>query len=284
MSPLLSLRPLLLVLALCACGPGLRSAARPYPAPTTAQVLGALRSRAAGLLALRAQARAEYLDNGQRVKISFAALAARPERLRIAGESALTGPLLTLATDGRRFQLLDVQHDRFLEGDATPCNVARLIRVELPPREVIEVLFGGVALLPEPTETTLVWDAKLGETLRLRDAQGRTEVIQITLPPSGNPGDAPIEVRAAELYAGGADKDVLLWRVRHEDFATYTLPGGTAKVRLPGVTYIEDPPHHSDVKLRWRTQERELNPNLPPDSFQLQSPPGIAREEAVCGG
>jgi hypothetical protein len=57
---------------------------------------------------------------------------------------------------------------------------------------------------------------------------------------------------------------------------------GGRTVRLPAVTYIEDPPHKSDVRLRWR--ERELNPNLEPGIFRLEAPAGIPTEPDLCSG
>jgi hypothetical protein len=259
---------LLLVLLVCACPP---PAERPYPPPTPEALIAHLRSRARGLFALRAQAKADYLDGRDRVKISLAVLAARPDRLRLAGESALTGPLLTLATDGRDFQLLDVRRNRFLAGPVTPCAIAELTRVELSPREAVEVLFGGVLVI-EPVRARVSFSPEDGgrEVLTLEDARGRTEVVRLSS--TGRTWD----VREAELR-DPAGRPV--WRLRHEGFAEHPLPGGQA-LRLPATTYIEDPPNRSDVRLRWR--ERELNPTLPEGAFRLEAPPGVPIETSVC--
>ena len=94
------------------------------------------------------------------------------------------------------------------------------------------------------------------------------------VPTPGAAAPLSYDLEEAELL-DPADKT--LWRVQHQDFAEVG-----PRLRLPGTTYIEDPPHHADVRLRWR--ERELNPSLPDGTFQLAAPPGVPREEAVCGG
>jgi hypothetical protein len=46
------------------------------------------------------------------------------------------------------------------------------------------------------------------------------------------------------------------------------------------VTYLEDPPRKSDVRLRWR--EREWNPSIEPGLFRLDAPPGVPVEPDTC--
>lgn len=265
------------------------SAVRPYPAPTAQALLAHLQTRGAAVAGLRARAKADYLDQGNRVKVTIAALAGRPDRLRIAAENALTGPLLTLATDGQGFQLLDVRQNRFLQGPVSPCNIARLIRADLQAQEVVEVLLGGVALLAAAQPGPVAWDPAGGgrEVLTLRDSAGRTETVWLSA------RDRKWDVVQAELRdPAGA----VLWRIRHEGFEEFSanlqdssaaagagasqLPRAAPGLRLPQETFIEDPAHHSDVRLRWR--ERELNPDLPPAVFHLDPPPGLQVEAAAC--
>ncbi len=266
---------------------------RPYPAPVASELLGAVRHGHDSVLALRARAKADYLDGSAgRVKVDIGLALAKPNRLRLSGENSLTGPLLTLATDGDDYQLLDVQRNSFTAGKVNPCSMARLIRVALHPREAVEVLLGGVPLLAdgEVTGTQLDWSGKDGgrEVLTLRDAQGRTEVLWLAARTPGVPGvPSGWDVREAEGRDAGGQ---VVWRVRHEDFTDVALGEASAPdaakptrtVRLPATTYIEDPPHKSDVRLRWR--ERELNPNLEPGVFHLDAPQGLPTEPDLCAG
>lgn len=250
--------------------------ARPYPPPRAADLLAHLQRRAAPLSSLRARAKASYKEGAVRVSVTVSALAQRPDRLRLAGENALAGPLMTLATDGKQFQLLDVRENRFFSGPAAPCALSRVLRVSLTPREAVEVLLGGVALPEPPAEAALSWDGRDGgrEVLTLRGADGRTLVLKL---------DAAARIwdlREAELR-DAAGRPVL--RVRHEGFQAAALPPGgiAAEVRLPQTTTIEDLLGGGDLRLRWR--ERELNPSLPDDAFALEPPQGIPSEAAVCG-
>lgn len=268
-------------------------AVRPYPPPTADVLLGHLRHDRDSVLALRARAKADYLDGSAgRVKIDIGIVLAKPSRLRLSGENSLTGPLLTLATDGQEFQLLDVRRNSFTAGKVNPCSMARLIRVSLHPAEAVEILLGGVPLLGDRdvAATQLDWSGKDGgrEVLTLRDAVGRTEVLWLAPQPGGLPGQpSGWDLREAEGRDPGGQ---VAWRVRHEGFAEVPLTGeggqGESKpgrtVRLPAVTYIEDPPHKSDVRLRWR--ERELNPNLEAGLFRLEAPAGIPTEPDLCAG
>lgn len=275
--------PLAGLLLLAGCpGPALR----PYPPPQVADVLGQLRSSHSMLLSMRARAKADYLDDqAGRVKVDVSLLLGRPDQLRLAAENSLTGPLVTLATDGKDYQLLDVQRNRFSRGTVSPCSMAQLIRVALHPSEAVEVLMGGVPLLHgAQVKAELAWATRGGgrEVLTLRDDSGQSQ--ELSLQASGSGWD----VREAE---GRSSSGQVLWRVRHEDFTNVPLKGeasgavetlGTPTVRLPQVTYIEDPAHKADVRLRWR--ERELNPTLEPALFHLEQPSGIPLEPDVCSG
>jgi hypothetical protein len=247
---------------------------RPYAAPTAAELISHIQKSQAGILALRARAKADVFGREGRVKVDISVVAARPQQLRLAGENSLTGPLLTMATDGLTFQLLDVRSNRFQSGAVSACNMSRFLGVALHPSQVIQVLMGGVPLLPSPVASEVSWNGKDGgrEVLTLRDARGVSEVI--SLQAEGKTWD----VREAE---GRDDKGQPVWRLRHEGFAPMALAeGAPTSVRLPAVTYIEDPPNKSDIRLRWR--ERELNPALEEGVFRLDAPPGVPTEPDIC--
>lgn len=249
------------------------TALRPYPPPRAAEVVAHLLTRTERVVAVRSRAKADYLDEGQRIKLSIAAIAAPPEQLRLDGENTLTGPLLTLATDGKQFQLLDVRKNQFLAGPVTPCNMARLLRVELSSREVVAVLLGGATLLPSYQSAELRWDGRKGgrEVLILHGERGQVEVLWLSAK------DRAWDVEQAELRDASGHT---LWRIQHESFSWFQA--ADARVRLPAVTYIEDPMHKSDVRLRWK--EREINPVLSPGFFRLEPPQGLPTIPAACGG
>lgn len=254
---------------------------RPYPPPTAAELVAHVQKGRSGLFALRARAKADVSSREGSVKVDISIVAARPQRLRLAGENALTGPLLTLATDGEKFQLLDVRANRFESGLVSPCNMSRILGVGLHPSQVIEVLLGGVPFLANPTKMEVAWDGRDGgrEVLTLRNDLGHVEVI--ALQAEGRTWD----VREAEGRDGIGQT---VWKLRHESFESEPLSGSSddAKpasgptVRLPKVTHIEDPPHKSNVRLRWR--EREMNPQVDPEIFTMTAPDGMPISPDVC--
>ena len=285
---------LLLSLLLATGCPPPAVSVRPYPAPTAQDLLAQLQRSRDQTRTLRARAKADYMDRGQRVKIDLSMLAERPQRLRLAGENSLMGPLLTVATDGSEFYLLDVRENRFLRGQVNPCNMSRILGLTFHPSQLVEVLMGGTPILTEATDRQVSWDPREGgrDVLELRDARGVTEIIRFQrLPgPAGSPlssaGPAIWDVREAE---GRNAMGTVVWRLRHEDFSwqrlqaegdSDTAAGSSGSLRLPSVTYLEDPPRKSDVRLRWR--EREWNQAIDAKLFHLDPPAGIPVEPDTC--
>ncbi|MCS6914149.1 MAG: DUF4292 domain-containing protein [Myxococcota bacterium] len=263
------LLPLLALLPGCPGLPGVR----PYPEPRAEELVRFLQTTAARLETLRGRAKADYHEGATRVRLTVSLLAARPDRLRLAAENTLAGPLLTLATAGHQFQLLDVRDNRFLTGQVAPCVLARVIRVELSAQEVVDLLLGGAAL-PEPVQgAELSWDGSGGgrEVLTVTGPAGRQAVVQLDA--IGRRWD----LLQVEMRNGAG---VPLWRVRHEGFRDHMLPA-SPPLRLPDTTIVEDIVHRNDLRLRWK--ERELNPSLPENAFRLEPPLGVPTDVASCG-
>lgn len=238
---------------------------RPGPAPTAAQLVAHLRARAARVTTLRAEAKVDYLaEKGDRIKLTMNFLVDRPAGgLRIDAENPMGGSLASLATDGKQFQLLDSRNNRFLTGAATPCNLARLIRLRLGTSDLIDAVTGGAPLLGEPVEVR--WDGSDGghEVLVLRGEGGIKETLKL--------GPKSWDVASAEVTGPGGE---VVLRLAHEEFSD---EGG---LRFPRKTVIEDPEHHADARLRFRS--REIGEKVPPNAFQLAPPAGIPVETVTC--
>ena len=243
-----------------------KPAMRPYPPPTAQELMAALRARQEHLHTLRATAKVDHFANGgQRVRVKVHMLVARGGKLRLEAESPLGGSLATLTSDGEKFALLDVRNNRFLVGPANACNVARLIRLAIPPDDVVAVLMGGAPL--DGTIKGAGWDPNHG---------GR-EVLTLALPDGGQ--------ETIEMDARNKTWDVLraerrdaqghvLWRVTNDDFKDI---GG---VRLPQVEDIQEPPHGADAEIKFRSLEP--NVEIAPDLFELPPPQGLTPEPANC--
>lgn len=255
-------------IALLACAGCPKPAVRPYAPPTAEQLLTALRARADKLHTLRANAKIDHFANGgERVRVKVALLLERPAKLRIEADSPLGGALATLTADGKTFSLLDVRSNRFLTGPAKACNVARLIRLAIPPEDVVAVLMGQAPLPPEATIKGSSWDPNNGgrEVLTLALPDGGEETIQL------DGRDQSWDVRKAERRDA---KGNVLWRVTNDDFKDH------AGVRLPGTSDVQEPPHGADAEIKFRSVEP--NVQLNDDLFVLPPPSGLTPEPADC--
>ncbi len=241
--------------------------ARPYPAPTAADLYASLQARAEHTRAIDAVAKVDERAKGvPRVTVKVQVFALRPDRLRLEVQGPLNSGAATLVTDGDRFSLYDTRQGRFFTGPAEPCNVARLIQVELAPTDIVAVLLGSVPLTGTPA--SVEWDQTNGgrEILRLDGTDGAT--TRVWLDHRNRTWDP---LRAERRDAHG----VVLWRVEHAEF---TDQGNG--VRLPTRTYVEDPRHQAAAFLRYR--EQSPNPELPVSGFMLEPPAGVVAEPVGC--
>jgi hypothetical protein len=243
---------------------------RPRPAPTAGELLGRLAQQAESVRTLRAEAKVDYMaERAERVKVRMTMLVASPDKLRLEAENPLGGPLASLASDGRRFELLNVRENRFLDGEATPCNIGRLIRIELPPEAVVAVIEGGAPIIDaRGGSQTVGWDAEHGrDLLTLKAPSGRSETIAF------DARDRRWDVVAVEVRAPDGHVEL---RIAHEGFAP--VEGG--QLRLPELTIVEQPPRHADARIRFKSREVGVAP--PEGAFQLTPPPGLPVETVTC--
>ncbi|MBL9040687.1 MAG: DUF4292 domain-containing protein [Myxococcales bacterium] len=275
----------LLLLPLAGCPKPV--ALRPYPLPSSSGLLAQVRQSQGRVQSLKLYGKADVPDdNGGRVKLDIAVAVQRPAKLRLSAESTLAGPLLTLATDGERYQLLDTQQNRYLSSVVTPCSMARLLRVSLPPTMLAEVLSGGVPLLAgDALQLESDWDQSEGgrEVVRIRDGLGRKQVLYLQAQQQAQlPGtERAFDVVQTELF--GTDGKPFL-RIRHQRFAVVEPASPPAQaappIRLPKLSSIEDLVGKSEVKLRWK--ESEVNVPLAAELFYLAQPPGIPSDPDPC--
>lgn len=243
-----------------------RPAVRPYPPPSAAELTAYLRERVMRVGPLRSEAKVDYFEGrGQRVRVTMDFLIGPPGRLRVDAESPIGGAVIgSLASDGEEFQYLDVERNRYVLGPARPCNMARLLRVNLAPADMVAVIAGVAPLLGEPVAVR--WKSREGgrEVLLLRGPGGEEETIELEA------RERRWNVRRAELREPGGK---LRYRLEHEDFG----PGEPA---LPGKTHIVEPGRKVDVIIRYRERERGVTP--PEGAFHLDPPMGLEPEVVDC--
>jgi outer membrane lipoprotein-sorting protein len=260
-------RALAMLALFCAGCPGtLPPVERPYAPPTADELLASLRARAERIHSIDASAKAEESAPRQpRVKVKVQLYAQRPDQLRLEVDAPIGGGAATLVTNGEAFQLFDARQGRYFTGAAEPCNVARLIQVELPPRAIVDALLGSLPL--DGVAGDPGWDKGDGgrEMFTLKGDDGSSTRVWLD---GRNRSWDP--VKAEHRDPAGH----VLWKLAHSDFADHE------GVRLPQSTTVEDVVHRSTVKLRYR--EQNLNPELKPEGFTLPPPQGLPIERVDC--
>jgi hypothetical protein len=252
---------LALGMALASCGPPPATPPRSLDAAT---LVAELRARQARVRSLRGETKMDYRSSDGRTKVTINLAVARPGKLRFEAENPITGHTEgTLVTLGPRFALLDVRHGQFLHGPAMPCNVARLLRVAMPPEDVVDILLGSAPLGTfERAEVGWRRDGGGREILTLHLLRDWTERIEVD--------PRTRDVVAAELQVG----KVVVWRLTHEGFRD------VRGVRLPRKTHVVESRSASDVVIRYK--DVEVNVEIPEVVFQLTPPRGVMTQAVVC--
>ncbi len=178
-------------------------------------------------------------------------------RLRFDLLTPFGQPLTTVVSDGEQLSVYELETKRFRVGEATAENLASLVPVDLSPSELVAVLRGRPPQIRHD-EAQLSWNAQRG-WYRLELTNGRDRQL--------------IELAPANF---------VVMRIRHwrdqalrydARFADYH---GEQNIQFPIRMRFEFPPSKSRVDIEMVSHE--INPVLPPETFQLVPPRGIKAE------
>ncbi|UCE86137.1 MAG: DUF4292 domain-containing protein [Deltaproteobacteria bacterium] len=191
-------------------------------------------------------------------------VAARPGRLRVEFLGFLNQTVALFATDGSRYDLFQAEERFHRSGPVHAGLLFESVQVDLSPEEAVSVLLGdpgpllGLALAPAPRAA----DPEVG--IELVDAGGAIRrVLRF---------DAAARLRRAEARtASGATA----WIVQFEDYRD------VGDVAFAHTIELEVPASATRARLGFR--EVELNPDLPPDIFELRLPAGVSSELGGTG-
>ncbi len=255
----------LLTAACCAHAPPV---ARPYAAPSADALAGLLAARARAVRSLNARARATSWLGGERARATVLMLVERDGHLRLEAEVSLQGTVATLATDGERFEFLDVRKNELARGPACPANVASLVRIPLAPADIAAIVLGDVRRPADATiSPTVAWDAARGaDVLELTTP---TEILHVFVARHG----AAVDVVGAEALVAGQRR----WRTSYEDFSS------AAGARLPAtIRFAEDDASYDDgVEIKIKDRQPDA---APPGAFTLAPAPGVSVKDVGCCG
>jgi Domain of unknown function (DUF4292) len=253
---------------------------RSYPAPSTEELLQAVRARQATVRGINIETRTTSWLGGERVRGTVQMLVERSGRLRFEAEVSLQGTVAALTVDGGQFAFIDHQKHLYRKGPACPANVAAMIRIPLAPAEVAAILLGDIPLPSDnkPGKVAAVeWDSSRGAdvlTVTVASQLGVKLWLGLRRP---NAQVAAWDV----VFVEGQGLEGLdargRWRVSYEDFEH------VSGVALPRLVRFAEPGKTFDDGVEIKIRERALNPKFPEGAFTLEPPSGYRVEFAACG-
>lgn len=244
---------------------------------------------------VQGESKVDYFGEQGRVRGSTLFAASRPDRVRFDVFSPFGVTLSTLTSDGSQFALLDLSGKTFWAGPASECNVARFLRVPVPPHALVTLLSGEApVLVHEPAGATLDWESG-SYVLRIQGRHGASEVIRLEPRPEDWDNQwSKQRVRVTEVSV--VQQGIELYRAELSSFAAAhtakahvdpdgidpDLPpsGPACDVEIPRRVRIVSEASAQDVLLVH--QELTLNPPLVPGLFRQSAPLGVKQRSAFC--
>jgi hypothetical protein len=270
-------------LALLAGCPPPRQTAMPYPAPTAEAILTGLRESARVRSSIKLRSKIDHATDSGRVKGTILTIASRPDRVRFDALHPFGGVVAVLASDGREFQLLDVDKNRLFTGPALPCNVARLLRIALPGTELVALILGTLPprdLAPGVKAGPVRWDPQAGAwALELRSPEGQGERDRLLVDPGATAptvGPRQFALRGIERVSASGAK---IFTVTYDGLEP-ARGARAGDVAFASRTHLMMPATKADLMLRHK--EVELNSAIEERAFHLAAPAGIRPEPLTC--
>jgi hypothetical protein len=244
-------------------------------------------------------AKIDYFSEKGRVRGTLLFFAIEPASVRMDVVSPFGVTLSTLASDSDQFSLNDLSAKRFLEGPATPCNIARVTHVPIPAHALVSLLHGEApVLVHERAAATARWSGSGGGyyVVEIPSRNEATEIIRMRPTPAdfAKPWS---EQRMRVLDVVVRQKGVTLYHAELEDHAAAPMSaplvdddgidppvppsGPMCAAEVPKKLHVEVATSGDDVLFRY--EEVKLNPPLVPGTFTQPIPGGVERVRVgVC--
>jgi hypothetical protein len=276
---------------------GCTSAPPPSQLPNAEAAIDRMRATSSCGNAVQADAKLDHFasDSG-RIRTELLFIASRPARMRMDALAPVVGTVLTLTTDGDKFQLADLRNHQFLYGPATPENIARVSHLPMPLHPFISLLMGRAPVLKHDAQNlaapSIAWE---GGGFYVVKIPGNNDAIEeIHLVPSPDDWKKPWgEQRMRVLDVQVTQRGVLLYHVEldtHEKTTmsppaacddvckatgeTPTPPSGpVCEAELPRRIHVEVPPFSADELFRY--DKVVWNPPIDASTFSQQQPQGL---------
>jgi hypothetical protein len=249
-----------LVLTALACGPVPRPDDAYASAPDLLRDMRALRE---GIKSFRITGKVDHFGEEHRVQGKTFLFGELPGRLRVDLLSPFGNTLSVLTVDRDRFQLADFRENRFLEGPAEPCNIARLIRVPLPAEDVIRALIGHSPVIEGHEQVE--WDRQGFYRVVITDGE-RVQTLEV------GPDRSSLPLRRSKLMEGGQ-------KVFDMTFDRWERVDGAW---VPHEIRVKMPAEKADLLMRYDEGGVEVDVELPADAWTQSFPDGATVEPVDC--
>ena len=233
------------------------AARRPRPAgpatlPGAGELQAVLARRHEAVHSLRALAHVHYRAPEESNSSRDAVVVARPDRLRVEVLS-LFGSVFVLAANEGRLTAYARQENTIYRGHASPENLWRYVRLTLPVNLLVDIILATPP--PQPAKAAQVsFDAASGFIGLREELEDGVRVVWFS------PEALPVGAQAQSL--DGRTQ----WR------ATFGRYEDQAGVALATLIVLEVPEWQRSLEIA--LEDIDLNPELDPAVFAVQTPPG----------
>jgi hypothetical protein len=250
----------IVVLVTTACGP--------VPPPENAytngpSILKDLEERRRGVTSFRVTGRVDDFGGKHRIQGKTYLFAVLPKKLRIELVSPFGNPLNVLTINDDKFAIHDLREGKYLTGPAEPCNIAKFVRIPMPPEDVVRILVGHTPLMAGKAKVT--WDTQGFYRVSISDGE-RTQHLEI----GGDHETLPLS-RSRLEDAEGTVFDITYGRWQPVDGHM-----------MPHEIRVKMPLEKAHILVRYDKGGVELNVELPEDAWSQTPPPHLTPELVTC--
>lgn len=266
--------------------------------PSADAALGRLHEGQSCSRTVEGEATVDYFGEEGRIRAKALFVVARPSRLRVDVLSPFGTTLSTFTADGSGFALLDVGGRAFHSGDASPCNLARFLRVPVPGHALAGLLAGDAPVLVHaPGAARIRWEAGAYTIDIEGSVPGTSERLRLGVHPEDHDRawaaqrlrllEASVTKRGVELYGAElghhAPAGMAGPRVDPDGLEPDLPPSGPAcRAELPRTLRIRSEATAQDLLL---THDSVVhNPPFEPAVFRQSPPGGVRRFTERCEG
>lgn len=268
--------------------------------PDAEAALGRMRATFACSRGLVGEAKVDLMDGHSRVRGNVSILASLPDRTRIDVFSPFGVSLSTLTTEAGNFAYFDLANRSFVEGPASPCNIARFTQVAMPPFVLVQLLRGEAPVLKHaPGQAELAWSSSLFGGGRYGiQVHGQHESMEtIELVPHPDDYERPWqEQRLRVLKVGLQQQGISLYQAELDDHRGATTAktredpdgldppvppsGPSCSAEVPRRMRLIVPDGDRDLVIHFERVEH--NPPIVLGAFRQMRPDGARRSRADC--